>query len=65
MTSEISFAIIVVFGLSFVPASFAVFLVEERVSKVKLVQFVSGVKPLTFWIAAYVWDLVIFFFKQP
>lgn len=34
------------------------FLVEERVSKAKLLQFVSGVKPITFWIAAYTWDMV-------
>ena len=51
-------AISVIFSMSFVPASFVIFLVEERVSKAKHLQFVSGVKPITFWIASYTWDLV-------
>ena len=51
-------AIAVIFAMSFVPASFVIFLVEERVSKAKHLQFVSGVKPFTFWIATYTWDLV-------
>jgi len=53
-------AIAVIFSMSFVPASFVIFLVEERVSKAKHLQFVSGVKPFTFWIATYTWDLVSF-----
>jgi hypothetical protein len=32
--------------------------VEERTSKAKHLQFVSGVKPTTFWIASYSWDVV-------
>ena len=55
-------AISVIFAMSFVPASFVIFLVEERTSKAKHLQFVAGVKPITFWSAAYTWDLVSFFF---
>lgn len=51
-------AISVIFSMSFVPASFVIFLVEERKSKAKHLQFVSGVKPITFWVAAYTWDMV-------
>lgn len=54
-----AYALTVIFALCFVPASFVMFLVEERVSKAKLLQFVSGVKPTTFWLAAYTWDMVI------
>jgi hypothetical protein len=53
-----AFALTVLFALSFVPASFVIFLVEERTSKAKHLQFVSGVKPTTFWIASYSWDVV-------
>ena len=53
-------AIGVIFSMSFVPASFVLFLVEERSSKAKHLQFVSGVKPATFWIASYTWDMVRF-----
>ncbi|XP_059350163.1 phospholipid-transporting ATPase ABCA1-like [Daphnia carinata] len=51
-------AISVIFSMSFVPASFVIFLVEERKSKAKHLQFVSGVKPITFWVAAYTWDMI-------
>ena len=51
-------SIAVIFSMSFVPASFVIFLVEERSSKAKHLQFVSGVKPITFWVASYSWDMV-------
>ncbi|XP_046387973.1 ATP-binding cassette sub-family A member 7-like isoform X2 [Ischnura elegans] len=49
-------AISVIFALSFVPASFVVFLIEERSSKSKHLQMVSGVHPTIYWIASYAWD---------
>ena len=50
-------AICIIFAMSFVPASFVVHLIDERVSKVKHLHFVSSVMPLTYWIAAFVWDI--------
>jgi ATP-binding cassette subfamily A (ABC1) protein 1 len=55
---SVAFALTLIFSMSFVPASFVIFLVEERVSKAKHLQFVSGVKPLTFWTAQFTWDIV-------
>lgn len=52
-------AVVMVFAMSFVPASFVVFLVEETMSKARHIQFVSGLKPITFWISTYMWHLVI------
>ena len=46
--------------MSFVPASFVVFHIEERISKVKHLHFVSGVKPQTYWTAAFLWDLTMY-----
>ena len=37
-------AICVIFALAFIPASFLVFLIDERVTTSKHLQFVSGVK---------------------
>lgn len=51
-------AICVVFALSFVPASFVVYLVNERACKAKHLHLVSGVRPFIYWLATYVWDLV-------
>ena len=48
----------VVFALSFVPASFVVYLVGERRCKAKHLHLVSGVRPYVYWLSTYVWDLV-------
>jgi hypothetical protein len=51
-------AVCIIFALSFIPASFLVFLLEERKSHAKQLQFVSGVKPYVYWISNYMWDLL-------
>ena len=40
--SSLLHAICVIFAMSFVPASFVVFHIEERISKIKHLHFVSG-----------------------
>lgn len=51
-------SICVIFAMSFVPASFVVFLIQERVNKAKHLQFISGVQPFLYWLANFVWDMV-------
>ena len=51
-------SISVMFALSFVPASFVLFLIEERVTKAKHLQFVSGVDQTVYWLANFLWDMV-------
>jgi ATP-binding cassette subfamily A (ABC1) protein 1 len=51
-------AICMIFALSFIPASFLVFLLEERETNSKQLQFVSGVKPYIYWISNFIWDLI-------
>lgn len=50
------------FGMSFLASSFVVFLIKERTSKAKHIQFVSGVHSVTFWSATFVWDYINFLF---
>ena len=50
----------VMIALSFIPASFVLFLVQERVSKSKHLQFVSGVQPTAYWLSSYCWDSINF-----
>lgn len=50
-------AIFIIFALSFIPASFLVFLVEERENNCKQLQFVSGVRPWIYWLSNFAWDL--------
>jgi ATP-binding cassette subfamily A (ABC1) protein 1 len=55
---DVLVSICVIFAMSFVPASFVVFLIQERVSKAKHMQFISGVQPLLYWTANFIWDMV-------
>ncbi|CAM4887474.1 unnamed protein product [Rotaria socialis] len=57
MALELFTAICVIFALAFIPASFLVFLIDENVTTSKHLQFVSGVKGITYWAANFVWDL--------
>ncbi|XP_065652513.1 phospholipid-transporting ATPase ABCA3 isoform X3 [Hydra vulgaris] len=49
-----------VFSMAFLASSFIVFLVQEKASGSKHVQFVSGVDPFSYWSSAYTWDLINF-----
>ncbi|XP_059504050.1 retinal-specific phospholipid-transporting ATPase ABCA4 isoform X2 [Stegostoma tigrinum] len=50
-------SISVVFAMSFVPASFVLYLIQERVSNAKHLQFVSGMSPTTYWVSNFLWDM--------
>lgn len=56
--TDVVIAIFIIVAMSFVPASFVVFLVAEKSSKAKHLQFVSGCDPVVYWLANYVWDMV-------
>ncbi|TKC43221.1 hypothetical protein EI555_011902 [Monodon monoceros] len=51
-------AICVIFAMSFVPASFVLYLIQERVNKAKHLQFVSGVSPTIYWLTNFLWDIM-------
>lgn len=51
-------AICVIFAMSFIPASFVLYLIQERVTKAKHLQFVSGVSPVVYWTTNFFWDMV-------
>ncbi|XP_071130810.1 phospholipid-transporting ATPase ABCA3-like isoform X2 [Mytilus edulis] len=47
-----------VFGISFLSSSFVLFLIKERATKAKHIQFVSGVSPINFWLSTFCWDMI-------
>lgn len=61
---DLFISVCVIFGLSLVPASFLVFLLEERQTNSKQLQFVSGVKPFIYWFSNLVWDLLTYSFTS-
>uniref|UniRef100_A0A1I8F2S2 ABC transporter domain-containing protein n=1 Tax=Macrostomum lignano TaxID=282301 RepID=A0A1I8F2S2_9PLAT len=50
--------VFIVFALSFIPASFVLFLISERSTNSKQVQFVSGINPILYWIVNHIWNLL-------
>ncbi|XP_031441264.1 phospholipid-transporting ATPase ABCA1-like isoform X2 [Clupea harengus] len=56
-STDVVVSICVIFAMSFIPASFVLFLIQERVSKAKHLQFVSGVNPAVYWVANFAWDM--------
>lgn len=56
--TDVVIAIFIIVAMSFVPASFVVFLVAEKSTKAKHLQFVSGCDPVIYWLANYIWDMV-------
>ncbi|VDL98056.1 unnamed protein product [Schistocephalus solidus] len=53
-------ALATILALSFVSASFALYLIDERSSGSKALQILSGQSRLVYWTVAYVWDFCNF-----
>ncbi|VDN45141.1 unnamed protein product, partial [Dibothriocephalus latus] len=49
-----------ILALSYVPASFVIFLIRERCVGSKSLQFMSGLNRTIYWLSAYLWDVCNF-----
>ncbi|XP_012585142.1 PREDICTED: ATP-binding cassette sub-family A member 7 isoform X2 [Condylura cristata] len=54
---DVLVSICVVFAMSFVPASFTLVLIEERVTQAKHLQFMGGLSPTLYWLSNFLWDM--------
>lgn len=52
----------IVFAFGFVMAGFSVFIIKERISKSKHLQFLSGVNGFHFWLSHFLWDFLYYMF---
>uniref|UniRef100_A0A1I8FY41 ABC transporter domain-containing protein n=1 Tax=Macrostomum lignano TaxID=282301 RepID=A0A1I8FY41_9PLAT len=48
----------IIFALSFIPASFVIFLISEKTTNAKHLQFVSGINPTMYWVVNHIWNLL-------
>lgn len=55
---DVLVSICVVFAMSFIPASFILVLIEERVTRAKHLQFMGGLSPTLYWLGNFLWDMV-------
>ncbi|CAL1288325.1 unnamed protein product [Larinioides sclopetarius] len=58
MTESYQIAQDIMFGMSFLVASFAVFIIKERASGSKHLQRVSGGNLFSYWLASFLWDFL-------
>ncbi|XP_033737988.1 phospholipid-transporting ATPase ABCA1-like [Pecten maximus] len=56
--TDIIISTCVIFAMSFIPASFVMILIEERILDSKHLQFVSGIHPTIYWIGNFTWDML-------
>lgn len=54
---DVLVSICVVFAMSFVPASFTLVLIEERITRAKHLQLVSGLPQTLYWLGNFLWDM--------
>ncbi|XP_065190640.1 phospholipid-transporting ATPase ABCA1-like isoform X1 [Sycon ciliatum] len=54
---DLIISVCIIFAMSFVPASFVLFLIKERTSNAKHLQRLAGVSGFVYWSASYVWDM--------
>lgn len=55
--TDVLIAIFIIVAMSFVPASFVLFLVYERYIKARHLQAISGVNTVIYWVGNYFWDM--------
>jgi len=48
---------LIILSFPFISGSFATFVVEEKQSKAKHLQTVAGVKPVSYWLSTWLWDV--------
>lgn len=54
--TDIGVSLTILCAYSFIPAGFVVFLVRERITQEKRLQYVCGVKPILYWLSSFIWD---------
>jgi hypothetical protein len=56
--ADIGVSLTILCAYSFIPAGFVVFLVRERITQEKRLQYVCGVNPFLYWFSSFVWDFI-------
>ena len=58
--ADIGISLTILCAYSFIPAGFVVYMVRERITQEKRLQFVCGLKPAIYWLGSFVWDYVYY-----
>lgn len=58
--ADIGISLTILCAYSFIPAGFVVYVVRERITQEKRLQYVCGVKPFLYWLSSFVWDFTYY-----
>jgi hypothetical protein len=58
--ADIGISLTILCAYSFIPAGFVVYIVRERITQEKRLQYVCGIKPFIYWLSSFVWDFVYY-----
>ena len=63
--NSVVFASCLVMALGIATATVVAITIEEKVTKSKHLQFISGVKPITYWFSSFCWDYLLYWILIP
>jgi hypothetical protein len=58
--ADIGISLTILCAFSFIPAGFVVYVVRERITQEKRLQYVCGVRPFLYWFSSFVWDFTYY-----
>jgi hypothetical protein len=58
--ADIGISLTILCAYSFIPAGFVVYIVREKISQEKRLQYVCGVRPFLYWFSSFVWDFIYY-----
>eukprot|EP01064_Diplonema_japonicum_P009611 TRINITY_DN17087_c0_g1_i1.p1 TRINITY_DN17087_c0_g1~~TRINITY_DN17087_c0_g1_i1.p1 ORF type:complete len:1544 (+),score=393.35 TRINITY_DN17087_c0_g1_i1:77-4708(+) len=64
MAGDMVFVIAIATALSFIPSSYAAFVIREKVSGCRNLQYASGVSKLQYWVTTFAFDCILTFISM-
>ncbi|KAK7002956.1 ATP-binding cassette sub- A member 12 [Biomphalaria glabrata] len=60
--ADAGLSIVIVIAFSFIPCGFILYVLNEKLMKEKQLQSISGIGIVTYWVVAFIWDLIVYTF---
>ncbi|KAH9502480.1 ATP-binding cassette sub- A member 12 [Bulinus truncatus] len=62
--ADAGLSIVIVIAFSFIPCGFILYIINEKVMKEKQLQGISGIGIVSYWLVAFIWDMLIYSFTS-
>lgn len=58
--ADIGISLTILCAYAFIPAGFVVYIVREKITQEKRLQYVCGIKPFLYWFSSFIWDFIYY-----